>query len=170
MPRVGQFKTVEYLMPSSSDTCLSESKRPSVSRALIMDKTKSQIGTFVNPKSGRGGKSPATPPYLHPKMGGRKMSAMTAVRQTAAQKPARGRAGKIYGERLKTARQALGYETAKDFADFLRIHPGTYRNYERGAREMSYEDLEKLAGAGVSIEWLILGRAPALSPALIRSG
>lgn len=94
------------------------------------------------------------------------MSAMNAVKQKKPPRRSPKRGGAVYGERLKRARQALGYETAADFAERLDIHPGTYRNYERGDREMSYEDMQKVAAEGVSIQYLVLGIAPAIIPAL----
>ena len=38
-----------------------------------------------------------------------------------------------FSRRLKEARSAAGYESAKQFADALGVEPPTYRYWERGA-------------------------------------
>lgn len=98
------------------------------------------------------------------------MARMTAAAQQPpkAKRPKRG--GKEYGNRLVTVRKALGYEDAAEFAKALGIHPGTYRNYERGRSELSYADMKKVAAKGGSIEYLVLGIPPAISLALQESG
>ena len=151
MPREGQFKTVEWLTPKSAATSLKEPKRSSASRGSIMGHSKSRNGATVNPKSGRVSKNLP----LHPKMSAQRMLAMGGIAQKNG--------AKSYGARLKTARQALGFATAKDFALHLGMKEQTYRNYERGDRKVSYEELQKIAEAGVSMDWLILGHGPAIT-------
>lgn len=51
---------------------------------------------------------------------------------------------KIFGERLKEARLAAGYESAEQAAAQLGLEPHTYRAYERGAREAKYETLLRM--------------------------
>lgn len=151
IPREGQFRTVEWLTPKSAATSLKEPKRNSASRGSIMAGSKSQNGAPVNPKSGRLSKKLP----LHPKMGAKRMLAMGRAAQKSS--------AESYGARLRMARQALGYATAKDFALYLGMNEQTYRNYERGDRKVSYEELQKIAEAGVSMDWLILGHGPALT-------
>jgi transcriptional regulator with XRE-family HTH domain len=64
------------------------------------------------------------------------------------------------GARLKQAREAAGYKTA---AAFARSMPGiddyTYRTYEAGTRNISYEQAEKFSRVlNVSVEWLLSGK------------
>lgn len=87
------------------------------------------------------------------------MSAMTKKRPPSSS----GGVGRECGDRLKIARQALGYEYAKDFAKVLGLKEQTYRNYERGDRGVSYEGLQLIAEHGVSLEWVLLGRPPAVT-------
>lgn len=51
---------------------------------------------------------------------------------------------KIFGERLKEARIAAGYDSAEQAAAQLGLEPHTYRAYERGAREAKYEVLLRM--------------------------
>lgn len=98
------------------------------------------------------------------------MARMKAKAKKKASAPKPKRAGKEYGDRLITVRRALGYEEAAEFAKVLEIHPGTYRNYERGRSEMSYADMKRIAEEGGSIEYLVLGIPPAVAAALQKSG
>jgi DNA-binding transcriptional regulator YiaG len=126
-----------------------------ISRASNMGKDLSRFGTSVNPKSGRGAKKGRPDTQLHPKMGAQTMGDMKGrTKQTAAE---------LCGERLKAAREALGVQTAKEFAERLGYNPQTYRNFERGNRQMGYEDLKTMADAGISLEWIIQGIGPMLT-------
>ena len=40
---------------------------------------------------------------------------------------------------LQKLRKAAGFRSAKDFADYAGVNPGTYTNYEQGKRELSLE-------------------------------
>lgn len=46
-----------------------------------------------------------------------------------------------FARRLKQARIAAGYDSAQGFAAVLGLKPHTYRKYERGHAEMSYDVL-----------------------------
>lgn len=63
------------------------------------------------------------------------------------------------GARLKEARIAAGYHTAKDMAEAVGENPQTYRNYERGGG-IPQDTMVALARAGVSINYLYLGLGP----------
>lgn len=67
-----------------------------------------------------------------------------------------------FARRLRRAREALGMEHAKEFADSAGIKPQTYGNYERGTRFPDYEELNAFASAGMNLEYLILGIGPVL--------
>lgn len=67
------------------------------------------------------------------------------------------------GKRLKVAREALGYKKAAPFARDIGINEQTYRNIERGRNEANYDQLALFVSCGISLEWLVLGIAPALN-------
>jgi hypothetical protein len=65
------------------------------------------------------------------------------------------------GNRLKHAREAAGYKTAAAFARAVNagLDDYTYRTYESGSRNMSYDYAEKFSiKLGVSVEWLLTGK------------
>lgn len=69
------------------------------------------------------------------------------------------------GERLKKARIDAGYRTATDAAKALGIPYPTYAAHENGSRQ--YESDEAIAYARkfkVAIEWLLTGKAGAITP------
>jgi len=51
---------------------------------------------------------------------------------------------KTFGDRLKQAREAAGYESAQRFSGVLGLEPHTYRKYERGQSEPNYETLTRI--------------------------
>jgi transcriptional regulator with XRE-family HTH domain len=64
------------------------------------------------------------------------------------------------GERLRRAREMAGFESAEDFALALKVHPHSYRNYERGTRAVPRHLVPKFAKAlGVTQAWLETGEA-----------
>lgn len=65
---------------------------------------------------------------------------------------------KQFGDRLRAARRAAGYEEAQEFAEAIGIFPGTYRRYERGETFPTLETLAEIRKhTGKSLDWLILG-------------
>jgi transcriptional regulator with XRE-family HTH domain len=51
---------------------------------------------------------------------------------------------RVFGKRLKEARQAAGYKSAQQFAYALGIEPATYRFYERGQSQPNFEVLTRI--------------------------
>ena len=51
---------------------------------------------------------------------------------------------KTFGQRLKAAREAAGFDSAQRFAGVLNLEPHTYRKYERGASEPPFETLTRI--------------------------
>jgi transcriptional regulator with XRE-family HTH domain len=51
---------------------------------------------------------------------------------------------KTFAERLRKARLAAGYKSAASFAGVLSLEEATYRKYERGASEPSYDTLVRI--------------------------
>lgn len=72
------------------------------------------------------------------------------------------------GARLKEARLAVGYKTAKDMAVAIGENPQTYRNYERGGG-IPQDTVVALAQAGISINYLYLGLGPKTIPEILRT-
>lgn len=70
------------------------------------------------------------------------------------------------GARLKEARLAAGFRTAKDLAQRIGKKEQTYRNYERGGG-ITQPVILKLAQAGISINYLYLGLGPKTIPELV---
>ncbi|WP_417517220.1 helix-turn-helix transcriptional regulator [Minwuia sp.] len=66
---------------------------------------------------------------------------------------------RAFGDRLKAAREAMGFDTASDFARKIGVERLTYYRWERG--ETKPADLEHLARirnvTGKSLDWLLLG-------------
>lgn len=63
----------------------------------------------------------------------------------------------IVGERLKKAREYLGYKKQGYFAEKLEIVQNTYSNYENGHREIPFKILEKISQNGINLNWLLTG-------------
>lgn len=64
-------------------------------------------------------------------------------------------------ERLKTAREGSGHETAKAAADAISIPVATYTQHENGTRGLPAGKARLYAHAfGVTPEWLLYGRGP----------
>ena len=73
--------------------------------------------------------------------------------------------------RLKQARIAAGFKTAKQFADTHSIPQPTFALHESGRRGLTREVATAYAGwLGVSVEWLLTGKldAAARAPAMLR--
>lgn len=51
---------------------------------------------------------------------------------------------KTFAERLREAREEAGYKSAAAFAGVLSLEEATYRKYERGASEPSYDTLVRI--------------------------
>jgi len=69
------------------------------------------------------------------------------------------------GDRLKSARQSAGYETATDFAKSIGENPTSYRAYENnqnGYARKAHDFAERL---GVSASWLLKGGEMLRTPA-----
>jgi transcriptional regulator with XRE-family HTH domain len=65
------------------------------------------------------------------------------------------------GHRLRLARQAAGFKTARAFAQEHNIAQSTYSQYETGKRHFSVSVLAKLANClKINPNWLILGKLP----------
>lgn len=75
-----------------------------------------------------------------------------------------GRDGNDYespADRLRRAREAAGYQTAKEFSDALGIAEGTYRHHDNGNRGFKLRSAQKYARKlGVDPYWLLTGRLP----------
>ena len=67
-----------------------------------------------------------------------------------------------FGARLKDARKALSELKPGPYAVSIGLHPGTYRNYERGDRRPSQKALEIFVDEGMSLNWLYIARRPIL--------
>jgi transcriptional regulator with XRE-family HTH domain len=68
---------------------------------------------------------------------------------------------KIFGTRLKQAREAAGYDSAAKAAAQLGIEAPTYRAYERGDREANYETLLRMCELyGISVDYVLPVQAP----------
>jgi DNA-binding XRE family transcriptional regulator len=52
-----------------------------------------------------------------------------------------------FHQRLRRARQAAGYQTAKEFADVLEVEPPTYRQWERGEASPDLVTLTRICKA-----------------------
>ena len=64
------------------------------------------------------------------------------------------------GKRLAACRSALGYDSAKRFAETLEIPANTYRNQEVGRNFPSRYVLNVLADYGIDMHYLIAGEGP----------
>ena len=67
-----------------------------------------------------------------------------------------------FGARLVDARKALSELKAGPYAVSIELHPGTYRNYERGDRRPNQKALEIFVNEGMSLNWLFIARRPIL--------
>ena len=68
-------------------------------------------------------------------------------------------------ERLKTARVAKGYATAKKFANDHKIPYETYIAHENGKVKLSEKAAKKYSSAlGIPLDWLLSGKTEELSP------
>jgi transcriptional regulator with XRE-family HTH domain len=76
----------------------------------------------------------------------------------------------IIGERLKRARKAAGFKTAREFAVSNAMAESTYSQYETGKRAFNAHVLARLCIAlQVNADWLLFGPAwPFLSADTIR--
>ena len=69
-------------------------------------------------------------------------------------------------DRLKAARAAAGYRTAKEFADTHGIETSTYSNHESGARGIRQPTADRYVDflapnlAGISADWIRFGDGP----------
>lgn len=62
------------------------------------------------------------------------------------------------GARLRRLREALGFSTAKEFAQFLDIDHTAWNHFERGRRAPLPADAVKVcAKTGVSLDWIYRG-------------
>jgi transcriptional regulator with XRE-family HTH domain len=52
-----------------------------------------------------------------------------------------------FSKRLKTAREAAGYATAKEFAETMKIEENRYRHWERGTAQPDYAMMCRLCRA-----------------------
>jgi transcriptional regulator with XRE-family HTH domain len=60
--------------------------------------------------------------------------------------------------RLRRLRNALGFETVRDFAAFLNVNEQTWYHFERGRRVPTIRDAIKLADkTGASLDWIYRG-------------
>ena len=51
---------------------------------------------------------------------------------------------RVFGKRLRKAREQAGYSSAQKFSATLGIEPHTYRKYERGQSEPNFEVLVRI--------------------------
>jgi transcriptional regulator with XRE-family HTH domain len=71
----------------------------------------------------------------------------------------------IIGERLRRARKAAGFKTAREFAVANAISQSTYSQYETGKRAFNAEALVRLCRAlQVNADWLLFGPAGSFLP------
>lgn len=62
------------------------------------------------------------------------------------------------GERLRRLREALGFDQAKRFAEFVGISEQAWNHFERGRRPPTVPDAIKVAGkTGASLDWIYRG-------------
>lgn len=74
------------------------------------------------------------------------------------QDPGQARVLKAFGKRLRACRIAAGFDAADDFAEALNIKPATYRRYERGEVQPTFDvliDIGRLSGK--NLDFLITG-------------
>jgi transcriptional regulator with XRE-family HTH domain len=64
------------------------------------------------------------------------------------------------GGRLRHARKAAGYKTAREFAQAQAIAPSTYSQYETGKRVFNAETIVRFCTAlNINAHWLLFGVA-----------
>ncbi len=66
-----------------------------------------------------------------------------------------------FGKRLRSCRVAAGYNSAEHFAEALNVNAATYRRYERGEVQPTFDvmiDIARLVDK--SIDFLITGAGP----------
>jgi transcriptional regulator with XRE-family HTH domain len=64
----------------------------------------------------------------------------------------------IIGKRLRTLREALGYDQARAFCQFVGFSDQALYNYETGKRRISLDEAMKIvAKTGVSLDWIYRG-------------
>jgi DNA-binding XRE family transcriptional regulator len=102
--------------------------------------------------------NPGMSPSAARKIGTRKLGPGADARLLRAQ----------MGARLKDARLAIGYRTAKGLAEAIGENPQTYRNYERGGG-IPPDTMIALAQMGISINYLYLGIGPKTIPEIFQS-
>ena len=65
------------------------------------------------------------------------------------------------GQRLRLARQAAGYKTARAFAQHFEIAQSTYSQYETGKRSFSVNILIRFSEfLDINPNWLLFGKLP----------
>lgn len=152
----GQLLTLDRSRPQATATASAPPKRRISSDPGFIPDGVSHCGIFVNPNMRYTQKS---------QKGTTQVTGKRAL-ATILKMPAR---AKNYphqeaGGRLKVARLALGFESAKDFANYINVNAQTYRNWERGERQLDYETMHLLADIGVNLNYVVSGIAPAILP------
>jgi transcriptional regulator with XRE-family HTH domain len=63
---------------------------------------------------------------------------------------------RVFGHRLRSARERAGFKSAQQFANRLGLEPGTYRCYERGQAEPNLVTLVRIcAELPITIDHLL---------------
>ena len=65
---------------------------------------------------------------------------------------------KVVGDRLKTERSRLGYESALAFSEVIDVPRATYLRYEAGTGSPRAEDLASMVAAGLDSHYLLTGQ------------
>lgn len=72
---------------------------------------------------------------------------------------------KLVGQRLRIARQAAGFKTARAFAQAHDIAQSTYSQYETGKRHFSIQVFARFSQfLNINPNWLLFGKLPMFNP------
>jgi len=64
----------------------------------------------------------------------------------------------VIGVRLKTLREALGYDQARAFCQFVGFSDQALYNYETGKRRISLDEAAKVVSkTGATLDWVYFG-------------
>lgn len=65
---------------------------------------------------------------------------------------------KVVGNRLRDIREALGFETKRDFAEYLGVHEDTYGIWENGRGDIPIYAIERLRERHrITADWILFG-------------
>lgn len=166
-PRSGQFRTADSEMPSDRATLAAPPNRWSKEATSDIDNRLSRFGTTCNPEMRQPCLRLVEGRKMTPENGEFTIWDMAQAKSRVSPNQRRPRGSVDYpwadlGARLKEAREALTSDSAEAFAKKLKIKGQTYRNYERGARKLNYDTIDKIAKEGISLNWLFQNVKPML--------